>query len=74
MNYKGNPPLGKGKMAELLIGDSAWYDFGEGPVFAEVVGFIEHNMFGEIWTRIQFELPDGRLRTVAMGSDFMWGE
>jgi hypothetical protein len=75
MYYKGNTPhFGMEKMAELLIGDSVWCDSADGTVCGEVVGFTEHHMFGEIWTRMQVELPDGTLRTIAMGSDFMWGK
>lgn len=59
-------------MTEVLIGDRVRWECIDGPVRGEVVGFIEqYNTFGEICTRMQIELPDGRLQYLGMNPDYL---
>jgi hypothetical protein len=73
MNYRGICPnlKWKRKMTKVLLGDRVRWECIDGPVRGEVVGFIEHSMFGETWTRMQIELPDGRLQHLGMNPDYL---
>ncbi len=60
-------------MAE--VGDWVRWDCTDGPICGEVTAFIEYDMFGETWTRMEIELSDGTLRTMGLkNSDYYVGK
>lgn len=58
-------------MTEVLLGDRVRWECIDGTVRGEVVAFIERTMFGETWTRMEIELPDGRLQELGMKPEYL---